>query len=98
MGVLVGKEPGLQQRAVWVGQCAFSDAIIAAFMVFLAERKHVVAKREQEMVVAVMLRLIKRLGLSDQLLVLLNQRRRNLERPGIIGHHVQFVGRGLPRF
>src|SRR5579863_7541117 len=67
-------------------------------MVFLAERKHVVAKREEEVVVAVMLRLIKRLCLRDQLLVLLNQRRRNLERPRIIGHHVQFVGRGLPRF
>ena len=59
----------------------------------LAEAHDVVAEREKEMVIAVMVRAVERVGFGDQPRIFLDEFGRNIDGPGIVRKHVQLVRR-----
>ena len=75
----------------------FALAIVARFVMFQAEMGHIVAEREQKMVVAVVAHAEQRSGLGDQLVILDLHFRGHLQCGGGVRGDVDFVRRCLAR-
>ncbi len=85
------KKSGLEQTLVGIYERVLGNAIVATFVVFLAQAHSVVTEREQEMVVAIMMGLIERTRFSNELFVTIDQCRWNVEGPRVVGHNIKFV-------
>src|SRR5664279_6219489 len=83
-----------KQTLVGVGESVCGHPIIAALMMFLAQSHDVIAQRQQEVVFAIMMRLVQCLPFLDEMLVVFNDCRRYVENLSLI--HISEPTRRTP--
>ncbi len=67
VGELVRKQEAVGDEGVVVGEGLFGDAVVGGLVVLEAEVRDLVGERDEEMVAAVVARLVERAGFADQL-------------------------------
>src|SRR5580704_11310739 len=90
MHVLVGKQAGVHFAGGVVDQAALIDAAVVGFVVLESEVGDVIAEAVEEMVVAIVMRSEKLVGLFDQILVMVPDFLGRVEGGGAVGGCIHF--------
>ena len=94
MDHFVREQGGGKFAFVFVNEEAFSQAVVAGFMMFEAEMSDMVAEREQEVVAPIMMCAKEGVGLGDQMRKVADVFGFHFQSGGAVGHDVKLV-RGL---
>ena len=86
-----------QQPCSGINQASLAQPAVIRFVMLQSEVSHVITQAEQKVIIAVVLRSKQRVGLRDQVLVMLPNLRRSIERGRTVGSNVHFRGRSLSR-
>ena len=94
MHVLVREQAGCRFAFAVIDQRTLGDAAVVRLVVFQSEVRHVIAQAEQEVVIAIVMRAEKFVGLFDQILVVVPDFLRRRESGGAVGGYVH-LGEGI---
>jgi hypothetical protein len=95
MHIFVGQQAGFGFARGFIHQAALVDAAVVGLVMLQAEVRHVIAHAVEEVVVAVMMRAEKFVGLLHQILVMVPNFLRRIERGSAVGGNVHLGQRVL---